>query len=97
MEVKIGRENGTLILIVCPTRELAIQCIDVASRCGKRCPYVVYGGLLGGENPKKEKARLRKGVTILIGTPGRVVYHLKNTESFKYSELKALVFEEWDR
>ena len=52
---------------------------------------------MGGENPKKEKARLRKGVTILIGTPGRVVYHLKNTESFKYSEIQALVFEEWDR
>jgi len=61
--------------------------MDVASKCGKRCPFLVYGGLLGGENPKKEKARLRKGVNFLMGTPGRIVYHLNNTQSFKVSDL----------
>ncbi len=66
-------------------------------KCGKRSPNVVIGGLVGGENPKKEKARLRKGVTILMGTPGRIAYHLKNSSSFKFNELKYLVFEECDR
>lgn len=34
---------------------------------------------------------------MLICTPGRLVYHLKNTECFKYSKLKAIVFDECDR
>jgi ATP-dependent RNA helicase DDX31/DBP7 len=55
------------------------------------------GSLIGGENPKKEKARLRKGVSILISTPSRLLYHLKNTQSLKYDELKYIVFEESDR
>ena len=66
-------------------------------KCGHRSPNVVIGGLVGGENPKKEKARLRKGVTILMGTPGRIAYHLKNSQSFILSNLKYLVFEESDR
>lgn len=93
----VSRAMGTQIIIVCPTRELAIQCIDVGLKCGKRCPWVVVGGLLGGENPQKEKARLRKGVTILVGTPGRILYHLQNTQSFIYDQLTTVVFEEWDR
>ena len=52
---------------------------------------------MGGENPKKEKSRLRKGVPILFATPGRLLYHLKNTESFKFTQLKYVVFEESDR
>lgn len=52
---------------------------------------------MGGENPKKEKARLRKGVTILFTTPGRLLYHLKNTNSFLFNKLKYLIFEESDR
>lgn len=52
---------------------------------------------MGGENPKKEKARLRKGVTILFATPGRLLYHLKHTNSFLFSKLKYIVFEEADR
>jgi len=63
----------------------------------KKCTYLITGCLMGGENPKKEKARLRKGVTILFSTPGRLLYHLKNTTSFIFSKLKYLVFEESDR
>lgn len=79
MEPKVTREKGTLALVICPTRELCIQCIEVCQKCGKRAPNIVEGGLMGGENPKKEKARLRKGVGILVGTPGRILYHLQNS------------------
>ena len=34
----------------------------------------------GGENRAKEKARLRKGVTVLLATPGRLLDHLQNTK-----------------
>lgn len=47
--------------------------------------------LKGGESIKKEKARLRKGINILVCTPGRLLYHLQNTASFNYQPLKYIV------
>lgn len=49
---------------------------------------------MGGEQRQREKARLRKGVMILIATPGRLLDHLQNTESFRTSELKWLIMDE---
>jgi len=53
--------------------------------------------LVGGENANHEKARLRKGVTIVVGTPGRILYHIQNTQCFKFLNIHTLVFEECDR
>ncbi|KAL4442262.1 hypothetical protein ABPG74_005603 [Tetrahymena malaccensis] len=94
---KITREDGSYVFVICPTRELCIQCEEVAQLVTKKSKYLITGCLMGGENPKKEKARLRKGVTILFATPGRLLYHLKNTNSFLFSKLKYIVFEESDR
>ena len=52
---------------------------------------------MGGENPAKEKSRLRKGMTVIICTPGRFLYHLKNTSSINLSHLSYLIFDEADR
>ena len=52
---------------------------------------------MGGENPKKEKARMRKGITILVCTPGRFLYHLKNTENIGLSRLQYMIIDEADR
>ena len=43
-------------------------------------PVQVGGSVHGGENRAKEKARLRKGVTVLVATPGRLLDHLQNTQ-----------------
>ena len=59
--------------------------------------YVVCGSIMGGENPSKEKAKIRKGLTVIICTPGRFLYHLKNTQSMNLSNLKYLIFDEADR
>ena len=54
--------------------------------------------LLGGESRKSEKARLRKGVNIVLGTPGRLIDHLEKSESLKQMEkLDMLVLDEADR
>lgn len=55
------------------------------------------GSVHGGENRAKEKARLRKGVTLLAATPGRLLDHLQNTVSFRTEELRWLVLDEADR
>jgi ATP-dependent RNA helicase DDX31/DBP7 len=52
---------------------------------------------MGGESTKHEKEKLRKGCVILICTPGRLLYHLKNTQAFKLDNLQYLIFDEADR
>lgn len=46
-------------------------------------PQLVIGSLSGGENPKSEKWRIRKGLHVLFATPGRLIYHIENTSSLK--------------
>ncbi|KAF3792296.1 DEAD-box ATP-dependent RNA helicase 17 [Nymphaea thermarum] len=62
-----------------------------------RFHWIVPGYVMGGENRSKEKARLRKGISILIATPGRLLDHLKHTSSFLYKNLRWLIFDEADR
>lgn len=95
---KIHREDtGTMAIIFSPTRELAVQ-IDIELRkLLKLFYYMVSTTIMGGEQAQKEKARLRKGCVILICTPGRLLYHLQNTQSLKLDNLKYLIFDEADR
>ena len=59
--------------------------------------WLVSGLLTGGENRSHEKARLRKGVPILVSTPGRLLDHLQNTSSFDVGKCRWLVLDEADR
>lgn len=52
---------------------------------------------MGGEKRKSEKARLRKGINILISTPGRLVDHIKSTKNIHFSRIRWLVLDEADR
>lgn len=94
---KIIRTGGILALVIVPTRELAIQTLEVFVKLLKPFTWIVPSYITGGEKRKSEKARLRKGVNILIGTPGRICDHLLHTESFKLDKVKHLVLDEADR
>lgn len=59
--------------------------------------WLVSGLLTGGATRAHEKTRLRKGVPILVSTPGRLLDHLQNTESFNVSKCRWLVLDEADR
>ena len=59
--------------------------------------WLVSGVLTGGSTRTHEKARLRKGIPILVGTPGRLLDHLQNTESFNFGKCQWLVLDEADR
>ena len=48
----------------------------------RRYVWLVGGVVHGGEDRGKEKARLRKGVTVVVATPGRLLDHLQNTKAF---------------
>lgn len=67
-----------LVLIVCPTRELATQIFDESRRLCYRSmlrPCVVYGGAPSG----LQREELQKGCDILIATPGRLLDFMSQT------------------
>ncbi|KDP46352.1 hypothetical protein JCGZ_10192 [Jatropha curcas] len=94
---KIERNQGTFALVLVPTRELCIQVYEILQKLLHRFHWIVPGYVMGGEKRTKEKARLRKGISILIATPGRLLDHLKNTSSFMHSNLRWIIFDEADR
>ncbi|KAG0367060.1 P-loop containing nucleoside triphosphate hydrolase protein [Gamsiella multidivaricata] len=107
LDLESKRSIGTLAIIMTPTRELAKQILQVletllqmpaSSVTGKkRSHWIVPGIVIGGDKKKSEKARLRKGVNILVGTPGRLLDHLQNTKSFNVQSLRWLILDEADR
>ncbi|XP_042379212.1 DEAD-box ATP-dependent RNA helicase 17-like [Zingiber officinale] len=96
-EPRIQRSDGTYALVLVPTRELCMQVYEILQKLLHCFHWIVPGYIMGGENRAKEKARLRKGISILIATPGRLLDHLKNTSSFQHTKLRWIVFDEADR
>ncbi|KAJ0772276.1 putative RNA helicase [Helianthus annuus] len=94
---KIQRSDGTFALVIVPTHELCMQVYENLQKLLHRFHWIVPGYIMGGENRAKEKARLRKGISILIATPGRLLDHLKHTSSFVYKNLRWIIFDEADR
>lgn len=91
------RDSGLFAIVLAPTRELSKQ-ISVVLEGLLRCAYwVVSGTVIGGEKKQSEKARLRKGLNILIATPGRLADHLDHTEVLDVSKVRWVVLDEGDR
>jgi ATP-dependent RNA helicase RhlE len=87
--------NRVRALILAPTRELAAQISESVSTYGKHLPLrsaVVFGGVK--INPQMMK--LRKGLDILVATPGRLL-DLFEQKAVKFEELEILVLDEADR
>ncbi|KAK2003158.1 DEAD/DEAH box helicase [Colletotrichum falcatum] len=87
--------NGTGVIVVSPTRELALQIFGVARELMAHHSQT-YGIVIGGANRRAEADKLQKGVNLLIATPGRLLDHLQNTP-FVFKNLKSLVIDEADR
>ena len=93
----VKREDGTRAIIISPTRELCTQISNVLTKLTSVCVNIVSGCMTGGEKKKSEKARLRKGVVILVSTPGRLLDHMKTTDCFNLQQLRFIVLDEADR
>ncbi|VVA21398.1 PREDICTED: ATP-dependent RNA helicase [Prunus dulcis] len=88
--------NGTGVVVICPTRELAIQTHAVAKDLLKYHSQTL-GLVIGGSARRGEAERIVKGVNLLVATPGRLLDHLQNTKGFIYKNLKCLMIDEADR
>lgn len=94
---KLGRAHGLRALVIVPTRELALQTYDCINQLLNPFRRIVLGLLVGGEKKKSEKARIRKGLNILVVTPGRLLDHLGHTNNLRLEALQMLVIDEADR
>jgi len=94
---RLSRASGTAALVLVPTRELCLQVQTTLLSLLLPFHWIVPGAVMGGENRQKEKARLRRGITFLVATPGRLLDHLRSTECFNTSPLAWLILDEADR
>ncbi|KAL8872766.1 MAG: hypothetical protein Q9174_001657 [Haloplaca sp. 1 TL-2023] len=97
MDTKINRDSGLFAMVLAPTRELCKQISVVLENLLRCVNWIVAGTVIGGEKKKSEKARLRKGLNILVATPGRLVDHFNNTEVLDVRNVRWLVLDEGDR
>lgn len=75
-KLKFMPRNGTGCIVVSPTRELAMQTFGVLKELLKYHHHT-YGLVIGGTNRQEEAKKLKKGINILVATPGRLLDHLQ--------------------
>jgi ATP-dependent RNA helicase DeaD len=88
-----GREPQVLVLV--PTRELALQVAEAFQRYAARLPGFHVLPIYGGQSYQPQLNALRRGVHVVVGTPGRVIDHM-NRGTLKLGSLKMLVLDEAD-
>jgi len=86
---------GTRALILAPTRELAIQIMENIQSYGRHFP-VRTSAIFGGVDEHAQIKALRKGVHIVVATPGRLI-DLMERQKIDFSALETLVLDEADR
>lgn len=94
-ERPVARSNHALALIVTPTRELAAQIHESILTYGKN-EQIRSAVVFGGVKINPQMMKLRKGVDILVATPGRLL-DLYNQNAIKFSDIEILVLDEADR
>ncbi|XP_049584215.1 ATP-dependent RNA helicase DDX18 [Syngnathus scovelli] len=95
-KLKFMPRNGTGVVILSPTRELAMQTYGVLKELMTHHVHT-YGLIMGGSNRSAEAQKLANGINILVATPGRLLDHLQNTPGFMYKNLQCLIIDEADR
>ncbi len=88
-------DNTTQALILCPTRELAVQVSEELRKIGKYLPQIKIEAIYGGDSIERQIRSLRKGVHIVVGTPGRVMDHLERG-TLHLDNVKMMVLDEAD-
>jgi ATP-dependent RNA helicase DbpA len=86
----------TQALVLCPTRELADQVAKEIRRLARAIPNIKVLTLCGGVSIGPQLASLERGAHIVVGTPGRLVDHLRKN-SLQLNQIKQLVLDEADR
>lgn len=93
---RISREQKTpQALVLAPTRELALQVSEAFERYAAHLPGINVLPIYGGQGYGVQLSALRRGVHVVVGTPGRIMDHLEKG-TLDLSELRFLVLDEAD-
>ncbi|HEY0503330.1 MAG TPA: DEAD/DEAH box helicase, partial [Lysobacter sp.] len=93
-QVEPGRHKPQA-LVLAPTRELAIQVAEAFQKYASHLPGFHVLPIYGGQSYYPQLQALKRGVQVVVGTPGRVIDHLERG-SLDLSELRCLVLDEAD-
>jgi ATP-dependent RNA helicase DeaD len=83
------------VLIMCPTRELAVQVSEEMAKLGKFKKGLRILPVYGGQSIDRQISALRKGVHVIIGTPGRLLDHLRR-KTLKFDDTNTIILDEAD-
>ncbi|KAK8157706.1 P-loop containing nucleoside triphosphate hydrolase protein [Phyllosticta citrichinensis] len=86
----------TRVTILVPTRELAVQCFNVAKKLAAFTD-ITFAQIVGGFSLREQENILRQRPDVVIATPGRFIDHMRNSASFSVDTLEILVLDEADR
>lgn len=87
--------NGVEVLILCPTRELAMQACDEIRKFSKYMNWVKPCAVYGGASMDRQIIDIKRGANIVVGTPGRVMDHMRR-RTLKLQNLKMIILDEAD-
>lgn len=88
-------ENFTQLLVLAPTRELAIQVAEAFQVYASFSKKIRVLPVYGGQSYDNQIRQLKRGVQVVVGTPGRIIDHIKRG-TLKLDQLKFLVLDEAD-
>jgi ATP-dependent RNA helicase DDX27 len=86
----------TRVAILMPTRELAVQCFNVAKKIASFTD-ITFAQIVGGFSIREQEQALRTRPDVIIATPGRFIDHMRNSAAFAIDTLEILVLDEADR
>ena len=92
---RITQDATTQALILCPTRELAIQCCEEMRKFAKYKHGIKIVPIYGGQHIDRQINSLKKGAEVVIGTPGRIMDHMRR-HTLKLQNLATIVLDEAD-
>ena len=90
------RVPTTRVAILTPTRELAVQCHNVATKLAQFTD-ISFALIVGGLSLREQEATLKKRPDVVIATPGRFIDHMRNSASFAVDGIEILILDEADR
>ena len=88
-------DKSVQALVLCPTRELSIQVAEEIGRLAKYKKGISVIPIYGGQPIDRQIRALKKGVNIVIGTPGRVIDHIRR-KTLKIGNVSMMVLDEAD-
>ena len=92
---KVISGKGVQALVLCPTRELAIQVAEELSKLAARKKGVTILPVYGGQLIERQFRALAKGAQVVVGTPGRIIDHLQRG-TLRLDEVDVVVLDEAD-